>query len=107
MIPFLTSSLGIDLYLWIAYRTATMRTAKKTPWEKLWAQFGGTDGGGRTDKAIHRFRSRTLEELTKLKVAWPELDYELVRGAIVIRPSVSRIRPQRIDGKPRENPRKD
>ena len=36
-------------------------------------------------------RKAALSELKKLRVAWPELEYDLVHGALVLKPSLSRI----------------
>ena len=38
------SSLGIDLYLWAAYRTKHIREPKKVPWKRLHEQFGPGPG---------------------------------------------------------------
>ena len=93
------SSLGIDLYLWAAYRSKHIRTPKKIPWSRLYEQFGGSKSGTPGATAVMNFRVEALRELEKLRVAWPELDYELVRGALILNPSVSRIPPvNRSDG---------
>ena len=41
--------------------------------------------------AVPNFRKAALSELKKLRVAWPELEYDLVHGALVLKPSLSRI----------------
>jgi len=100
------STLGIDLYLWIAYRSATIRSPRKIPWVRLYEQFGPQRSGPPTEGAVQSFRKKALAELTKLRVAWPELGYELVRGSLVVYPSESRIPepPNRLERA--EEPRK-
>ena len=85
------SSLGLDLYLWLAYRTHHIRGSKKIPWPRLYEQFGPADDEPVARHAVLTFRRAVLPELEKLRVAWPELRYDVVRGALVIKPSVSGI----------------
>ena len=34
------SSLGLDLYLWLVYRTFTLRAPQRLSWANLYSQFG-------------------------------------------------------------------
>ena len=34
------SSLGLDLYLWLTYRTFSLKRAARLPWQRLYRQFG-------------------------------------------------------------------
>ena len=41
------SSLGLDFYLWLTYRTFTLKRPLRLSWERLYRQFGGETGPGR------------------------------------------------------------
>ena len=66
------SSLGIDFYLWLTYRTFTLKRPLRLSWARLYGQFGvnpaQAGGGGGT---INNFRTDCLRELKKIKIAWP------------------------------------
>ena len=68
-------SLGLDLYLWITYRTFALRAPLRLTWRHLYRQFG-TDSSKASDKqTVKFFRRRVLRELKKIKIAWPGLNY--------------------------------
>ena len=79
------SSLGLDLYLWLLYRTFTLKHPLKLSWVQLYRQFG-VDPDRAGDKCtVNNFRTDCLRELKKIKLAWPALDYATLRGALEIR----------------------
>ena len=81
------SSLGIDFYLWLTYRTFTLKRPLRLSWARLYGQFGvnpAQAGGGGT---INNFRTDCLRELKKIKIAWPSLDYSTGQGVLIIWPS--------------------
>ena len=80
-------ALGLDLYLWITYRTFSLRAPLRLSWRQLYQQFG-TDPDKASDKRIVKiFRRQALRELKKIKTAWPGLNYATVQGVLVLLPS--------------------
>ena len=105
-----SSSLCLDLYLWVAYRISTLRAPLHIPWPHLYGQFG-TDPAKASDKFIVRnFRQNVLRELKKIKLAWPELNYEAAPGMLILHPSVPVIPPAQqlspAEKSPRVHPRR-
>ena len=69
------SPLGLDLYLWLVYRTFALRDPLRLTWRHLYRQFG-TDPAKASEKFLVRnFRQNVLRELKKIKTAWPGLNY--------------------------------
>ena len=65
-------------------------------WPHLYRQFG-TDPAKASDKFIVRnFRQNVLRELKKIKLAWPELNYEMAPGVLILRPSPPAIPPAQL-----------
>ena len=87
------SSLGLDLYLWLVYRTFALRAPLRLTWRHLYCQFG-TDPAKASDKfTVRDFRKDCLRELKKIKLAWPELNYSTAPGVLILLPSVPTIAP--------------
>ena len=85
------SPLGLDLYLWLTYRTFGLGAPVRLTWRQLYRQFGSK---AKTDKVtVDHFRTRMLRELRKLKIAWPELSYRTPRGSLELYPTPPRILP--------------
>ena len=90
------STLGLDLYLWLVYRTFPLRAPLRLTWPLLYRQFG-VDPARANDKAtLSNFRADCLRELKKIKDAWPDLHYQPVKGALVIAPSPPAIAPSQL-----------
>ena len=86
-------SLGLDLYLWVAYRTFSLRAPQRLTWRQLYRQFG-TDPDKASDKRIVKiFRRQALRELKKIKVAWPDLNYTTAPGVLILLPSTPAVPP--------------
>ena len=86
-------SLGLDLYLWIVYRTFSLTRPQRITWRQMYYQFG-TDSSKASDKFIVRnFRQNVLRELNKIKLAWPELNYATAKGTLILSPSIPSIPP--------------
>ena len=86
-------SLGLDLYLWLTYRTFALKSPQQLTWRQLYQQFG-TDPAKASDKFIVRnFRQNVLRELKKIKLAWPELNYTTAPGFLILHPSTPTIAP--------------
>ena len=87
------SPLGLDLYLWLVYRTFSLRAPLRLTWRLLYGQFGA-DPDKASDKFIVRnFRTKCLRELKKIKIAWPELNYATAKGVLILHPSTPAIAP--------------
>ena len=85
------SPLGLDLYMWLTYRTFTLDAPLRLTWQQIYRQFGST---AKTDEmTITNLRTKVLRELRKLKTAWPDLDYRIPRGGLELRPTPPRIPP--------------
>jgi hypothetical protein len=94
------SSLGLDLYMWLSYKTYSLYTRKQRPerltWQRLYMQFGA-DPTKATDKhVVDDFRKDALRELKKLKAAWPALSFSTPKGYLEIRPCLPSIAPKAI-----------
>ena len=86
-------SLGLDLYLWLAYRTFALKRPLRLTWRQVYRQFGPNLNNTATHNAVQNFRSRTLRELKKIKIAWPELNYSMAPGVLILQPSAPIIAP--------------
>ena len=62
-------SLGLDLYLWLVYRTFTLRAPQQLSWLQVYRQFGPNPNNAATHDAVQNFRRRVLRELKKIKLA--------------------------------------
>ena len=92
------SPLGLDLYLWLTYRTFNLKTPLCLSWRQIYRQFGADPSrvtAGRVFDAS-RFRAVCLRELKKIKRAWPGLYYHTVTGGLVIDPSPACIPPAQL-----------
>ena len=89
------SSLGLDLYLWLVYRTFSLDGPKRLSWPMLYRQFGA-DPAKADDKFVVRdFRKDCLRELAKIKTSWPGLNYATAKGVLILSPSTPSIPPTR------------
>ena len=83
------SSLGLDLYMWLSYKTYRLYTLKQKPeklaWERLYVQFAADPSKVNDKYAINNFRKDIIRELKKLKLSWRTLDYATPKGCLEIR----------------------
>ena len=86
-------SLGLDLYLWLTYRTFTLRSPLRLTWQQVYRQFGPNPNNIATHDAVQNFRRRILRELKKIKMAWPDLNYATEPGVLILHPSTPVIAP--------------
>ena len=87
------SSLGLDWYLWLTYRTFALANPLRLAWASLYRQFG-VDPAKANDKFVVRdFRKDCLRELKKIKDAWPSLHYATGKGVLILYPSEPSILP--------------
>ena len=87
------SPLGLDLYLWLVYRTFALRAPKRLTWRLLYSQFGVDPAQAGDKRTVDAFRTDCLRELKKIKLAWPELNYATAKGVLILSPSKPAIAP--------------
>ena len=92
------SPLGLDLYVWLVYRTFSLDAPMRLSWAMLYRQFGADPEKAGDKRTVDNFRTDCLRELKKIKMAWPGLEYCIERGsrgekggALVLLPSVPAI----------------
>ena len=90
------SSLGLDLYLWLAYRTFLLKRTLRLPWKRLYRQFGVDPAKANDKRTVDAFRTDCLRELIKIKTAWPGLSYSTAKGVLVLSPSKPSIAPTNL-----------
>ena len=87
------SSLGLDLYLWLVYRTFALRAPQRLSWSHLYRQFGSDPAKASDNITVQAFRKDCLRELKKIKLAWPGLNYTTPPGVLILHPSAPTIPP--------------
>ena len=93
-------SLGLDLYLWLNYRTFTLKRPVRITWRQLYRQFDANPTKTPDKQRIKFFRRKVLRELKKIKIAWPDVNYATDPGVLILYPSTPAIEPspRRLDG---------
>ena len=93
-------SLGLDLYLWLTYRTFTLKRPVRITWRQLYRQFDANPTKTPDKQRIKFFRRKVLRELKKIKIAWPDVNYATDPGVLILYPSAPAIEPspRRLDG---------
>ena len=86
-------SLGLDLYLWTAYRTFALTRPLRAPGGTCTASSEWSRTGPVTKKTVQNFRGKILQELKKIKLAWPGLNYSTAPGVLILYPSTPAIPP--------------
>ena len=87
------SALGLDLYLWLVYRTFALRAPLRLSWRQVYRQFGAHPDKASDKRTVDNFRTKCLRELKKIKLAWPELNYATAPGVLILSPSKPSIPP--------------
>ena len=87
------SPLSLDLYLWLTYRIFALTTPQRLTWRQLYRQFGVDPEKASDKRTVQNFRSRTVYELKKIKLAWPGLNYTTAPGVLILLPSRPTIAP--------------
>ena len=90
------STLGLDLYLWLTYRTFALKAPLRLSWRQLYRQFGADPAKVGTKSTVKSFQRAGLRELKKIKNAWPGLCYQAVPGGLLLSPSSPRIAPAQL-----------
>ena len=91
-------ALGLDLYLWLVYRTFSLRAPLRLSWRQVYRQFGVDPAKASDKRTVDAFRTKCLRELKKIKLAWPELNYSTAPGLLILHPSIPAILPARQRG---------
>ena len=86
-------ALGLDLYLWLTYRTFALTRPLQITWRQLYRQFGLDPTKSSDKQTVKNFRRNALRELKKIKVAWPALNYATEPGMLILSPSTPSIPP--------------
>ena len=86
-------SLGLDLYLWLVYRTFPIRAPQRITWRQVYRQFGLHPDKASDKQPVKNFRRKVLRELKKIKLAWPDLNYSTAPGVLILHPSTPSIAP--------------
>ena len=81
------SSLGLDLYLWLVYRTFPLRAPQRITWRQVYRQFGVDPDKASDKNTVKNFRRKILRELKKIKIAWPGLNCSTAPGVLILSPS--------------------
>ena len=87
------SSLGLDLYLWLVYRTFPLRTPLRISWRQVYRQFGAHPANASDRVTVRNFQRKVLRELKKIKLAWTGLNYATAPGVLILLPSTPAIPP--------------
>ena len=88
------SSLGLDWYLWLVYRTFALTRPLRLSWRQLYRQFGIDPAKAEDKRTVDNFRTKCLRELKKIKLAWPDLNYTTAKGVLILYPSTPAIAPE-------------
>ena len=86
-------SLGLDLYLWLVYRTFSLHAPLRLSWRQVYYQFGSNPAKANNKFTVRSFREKVLRELKKIKLAWPGLNYTTAPGLLILHPSMPAIPP--------------
>ena len=90
-------SLGLDIYLWLTYRTFALKWPLRLSWRQMYRQFGVDPAKASDHRTVQDFRRKVLRELIKIKTAWPDLNYATAKGVLIVSPSNPSIpRPQLV-----------
>ena len=84
-------ALGLDLYLWLTYRTFALRAPLRLSWRQVYRQFGLEPDKASDKNTVKNFRRKVLRELKKIKLAWPGLNYAMAPGVLILLPSTPAI----------------
>ena len=85
--------MGLDLYLWLVYRTFPIRAPQRITWRQVYRQFGLHPDKASDKVTVQAFRRKVLRELKKIKLAWPGLNYATAPGVLILHPSTPKIAP--------------
>jgi hypothetical protein len=79
------SPLELDLYVWLTHRMSYLTSPTKIPWALLQYQFGSDYG------RLDHFRTAAVRALAAVHREYPEADFEVVPGGLLLRTSPTHI----------------
>ena len=85
------SPLGLDFYLWLAYRTFALTRPLRLTWRHLYRQFGVDPAKASDKRTVDNFRTKARRELIKINTAWPGLNYKMAKGVLIVSPSTPSV----------------
>ena len=82
------SSLGLDLYLWLTYRTFNLTRPRRLSWKQLYCQFGSNQVKANDPNTVNSFRTECLRELKKITSVeqWSDTREEFEASTYIRRP---------------------
>jgi hypothetical protein len=81
------SSLALDYYTWLTYRTFSLNKVQKIPWESLHVQVGSDYSRTRD------FKKKSLNAIQKIHGVWPELKIDYTEDSLIIKPCKPHVSP--------------
>jgi len=90
------SSLGLDLYMWLAYRTFTLKNPVQLSWRRLYKQLGANPSKVNDRLVVNDFRKECRRELEKIQIAWPGLKIAIIHGGLQLHPGEPSIPPKHL-----------
>ena len=85
------SSLGLDLYLMA--RLSDLHPSLRLSWQQVYRQFRVDPSKADNNRTVDYFRKDCLREFKKIKLTWPELNYWMAKGVLILSPSNPAIPP--------------
>lgn len=79
---FKNSPLGLDLYMFLSWRTFNLKEPTFISWKALHGQLGGQYANLKT------FARDCRQHLKRIKAIWPELRIKLVKGRLCVEPTL-------------------
>ena len=78
------STLALDLYTWLTYKTFVLTRPEQLSWKKLYRQFGARPDRSNDIRTVDNFRTDCLRELKKINLAWPEFNYDTAKSVLSV-----------------------
>lgn len=79
------SSMALDIYCWLTYRTSYVSKQTQIPWETLKAQFGADY------QRVRDFKRYFLNQLRSVHVVYPDAKIEPGNNGLILRPSKTHV----------------
>ena len=69
----------------------SLRGPQAIIWRQLYRQFGKDPARAKDRVTVRNFQRKSLRELKKIEMAWPELNYSTEPGVLVLLPTRPQI----------------
>ncbi|MEW1813417.1 replication protein RepA, partial [Pseudarthrobacter phenanthrenivorans] len=79
------SPLRMDLYVWLAYRMATLRGPVTITWAQLAGQFGGEYA------QLRQFKAKLIKHLDAVRVVYPRARVAVTDAGLRLHPSATHV----------------